>query len=105
MDNRGGKRAGAGRPAGISTKILERQSCAAKMCEHLGGDEGWKHIYSLAEKKKDYRTMLEIKKYWTDKRDGKAPQAINLQADKQIVVQYKLDPPTRDVVMPEKPAV
>jgi hypothetical protein len=78
---------------------------AAKMCEDLGGDQRWKRIYALAERKKDYRTMLEIKKYWTDKRDGKAPPAVNLQAEKQIVVQYKLDPPTRDVVMPEKPAV
>jgi hypothetical protein len=73
------------------------------MCEELGGDAGWKRIYGLAEKKKDYRTMLEIKKYWTDKRDGKAPQSISL-SQKGIDIRLKLDRPTPAVVLPEQPA-
>jgi hypothetical protein len=101
----GGKRRNAGRPKGVSTKILERQSKAAVMVESLGGDETWKWAKEQAAKKKDYRTVVEIMKYWTDKRDGRAAQAINLNAEEPLHIHLQLDPPTPNVVMPEKPAL
>jgi len=101
---RGGKRANAGRPKGISTKIAERQSTAVAMVESLGGDSRWKWALEQAARKKDYRTVVEIMKYWTDKRDGKAPQAINLN-QKALDIRLKLDPPTPAIVMPTKPAL
>ena len=101
----GGKRPGSGRPKGISTKILDRQADAAKMCEQLGGDEGWAEIYQLAKRKKDYRTMLDIKKYWTDKRDGKAAQALNVKHQDPIQIIFKRDPETPAIQTPSKPQV
>lgn len=49
-----------GRPKGVSTKILERQSTAGAMVEWLGGDATWKWAKEQAAKKKDYRTVVEI---------------------------------------------
>lgn len=102
---RGGKREGAGRPKGISTKIADRQAGAAAMVEALGGDSRWKWALEQAAKKKDYRTVVEIMKYWTDKRDGRAPQAVNLKADQKITIINHRDPPTPAVKVPEKPAI
>lgn len=102
---RGGKRTNAGRPKGVSTKILERQSTAGAMVESLGGDATWKWAKEQAAKKKDYRTIVEIMKYWTDKRDGKAPQAINLNQQEPIIVRFTRDLPTPEVVTANKPTL
>ena len=59
---RGGKRNGAGRPKGISTKIAERQSDADVMLAKLGGDELWVWAYEQAKRKRDYRAVIEIGK-------------------------------------------
>lgn len=100
---RGGKRANAGRPKGVSTKILDRQSTAGATVESLGGDATWKWAKEQAAKKKDYRTVVEIMKYWTDKRDGKAPQAINLKSEERINISFPRDPMPDTVVIPDKP--
>jgi len=81
MDKRGGKREGAGRPKGVSTKILERQSHAQRVVEQLGGDAAWIWTMNMAKKAKDYRTVVEIMRYWTDRAEGKAPQGVKLEAE------------------------
>ena len=93
-----------GRPKGVSTKILERQSTAGAMVEWLGGDATWKWAKEQAAKKKDYRTVVEIMKYRTDKRDGKAPQAINLKSEERINISFPRDPIVDEVVVPDRPA-
>ena len=107
---RGGKRNGAGRPKGtirtLQEKTLQRQSEADEMPRVLGGDNRWKWAIKEAVKNKDYRTVADIMKYWTDRAKGKAPQAVSLKREDPIVIQYlRDDPATPAVVTPDKPAL
>lgn len=72
----GGARPGSGRPPGISTKIVERQEHARDLLDKFGGDATWLWVIQQAKRKKDYRTVADVMKYWTDRAEGKAPQAI-----------------------------
>jgi hypothetical protein len=75
MEN-GGKRKGAGRPKGISTKILARQAHAGEILDSIGERSAWQWAYETAKKKKDVKTLVDILKYLTDRRDGKPKQQI-----------------------------
>ena len=105
---RGGKRTGAGRPKGtvktLEEKTLARQSRASDMLVILGGDARWKWAIDKAVKNDDYRTVTDIMKYWTDRAEGKAPQAINLKSE-PINISFSRDPIVREVVIPDKPSV
>jgi hypothetical protein len=80
----GGKREGAGRPKGTSTKILERQEHARKLLDSFGGDKAWMWAMQAARAKKDYRAVIDIMQYWTDRAEGKAPQAITGPEGEQL---------------------
>lgn len=103
----GGKRAGAGRPKGtvktLEEKTLARQSRASDMLVILGGDARWKWAIEKAVKNDDYRTVTDIMKYWTDRAEGKAAQAINLNQKEPIQLILKRDPEVPAVVIPDKP--
>lgn len=80
----GGKRAGAGKPKGITTKIVERQSQAEGMLDKLGGDAEWVWCYEAAKKNRDYHAAADILRYWTDRAKGKAPQSVKLEAETNV---------------------
>ena len=84
MGQNGGKRPGAGRPKGISTKIIERQSHADKLLDKLGGDATWEWALNEAKKAKDFRTVADILKYWTDRAQGKAAQSMKLESNVKV---------------------
>ncbi len=67
---RGGARPGAGRKP-KATVILRRTMAAQILCA-VDEIEVWKLLIEQA----DYRTRLDAMKYLTDRRDGKAPQAV-----------------------------
>lgn len=75
----GGKRPGAGRKRGkVNRRTLKARSDAGFILTEIGDVEAWKWAYHTARKKRDVRTVTEILKYLTDRRDGKARQAVDL---------------------------
>jgi hypothetical protein len=80
----GGPRPNSGRPPGISTKILERQDHARKLLDSFGGDKAWMWAIQKAKAKNDYHAVADILKYWTDRAEGKAPQAITGPEGEQL---------------------
>src|SRR5215469_13401722 len=65
----------SGRPKG-------RRSTAIAVLAKLGDQNAWVQCYRMAEQQKDVRAMVEILRYLTDRRDGKAFIAEN-PAEKQ----------------------
>ena len=80
---RGGKRPGAGRKS-IDRKTQEKMAHADSMLLKLGGDATWVWAMNEAKKAKDFRTVNEIMKYWTDRAKGRAPQSMKLEADTNV---------------------
>ncbi len=73
---RGGKRPGAGKRKGTTNaKTAAKCASAAGLLDHLQERKMWDWIITKAKKKDDVRTVLDVMKYLTDRRDGKAPQA------------------------------
>ena len=70
MSTRGGARPGAGRKP--KATVVLRRTMAAEILSAVDEVEVWKGLIEKA----DYRTRLEALKYLTDRRDGKAPQAV-----------------------------
>ena len=75
----GGKRAGAGRKPGMVAQAVARSQAAA-ILEKIDDGEAWTWAYSTARKADDVKSVVEILKYLTDRRDGKAPQAVTLDS-------------------------
>jgi hypothetical protein len=67
---RGGARPGAGRKP--KPTVVLRRTMAAEILSAVDEVEVWKGLIERG----DYRTILEAMKYLTDRRDGKAPQAV-----------------------------
>src|SRR5262249_33648634 len=59
-----------GRPKG-------QRSTAIAVLAKLGDQNAWVQCYRMAEQQKDVRAMVEILRYLTDRRDGKAYVAEN----------------------------
>ena len=83
MMRHGGTRPGAGRKKGIVVQAVARSS-AADILARINDDETWLWLVKTARKKGDTRTVLEALKYLTDRRDGKAPQAIKLEPEDKV---------------------
>ena len=80
---RGGKRAGAGRKKGFKlAKTIKAQVTADAILKGIGEDQAWKWAAHTARKKRDVKTYVDILKYLTDRRDGKARQALDIGNDK-----------------------
>ncbi len=74
---RGGKRPGAGKRKGTTNaKTAAKCASAAGLLDHLEERKMWDWIITKAKKKNDVRTVLDVMKYLTDRRDGKAAQAV-----------------------------
>ncbi len=77
---RGGKRPGAGKRKGTTNaKTAAKCASAAGLLDHLEERKMWDWIITKAKKKNDVRTVLDVMKYLTDRRDGKAAQAHRLE--------------------------
>jgi hypothetical protein len=68
--NHGEERPGAGRKA--KRAVVLRRTLAAEILNSVDEVEVWRGLIERA----DYRTRLDAMKYLTDRRDGKAPQAV-----------------------------
>src|SRR3974390_929585 len=79
----GGTRPGAGRKKGIVAQTVAR-STAAAILARINDEEAWLWLVRTARKKGDARTVLEALKYLTDRRDGRAPQAIKLEPEDKV---------------------
>lgn len=51
------------------------------MVDKLGGDATWLWIKEQAIKAKDYGTVADLMRYWTDRAKGKPPQAVKLEVE------------------------
>ena len=83
---KGGYRPGSGRKPGIVAQAVAR-SQAATILERINDSEAWLWAYrtarKAAEEKGDIaavKAVIEILEYLTDRRDGKAPQAVTLDS-------------------------
>src|SRR5215471_6119581 len=65
-----------GRPKG-------QRSTAIAVLAKLGDQNAWVRCYRMAEEQKDVRAMVEILRYLTDRRDGKAYVAGNPAASQK----------------------
>jgi hypothetical protein len=70
MTIRGGARPGAGRKP--KQTVILRRTMAAEILSAVDEVQVWRELIERA----DYRTRLDAMKYLTDRRDGKAPQAV-----------------------------
>ncbi len=75
---KGGKRRGAGRKKGAVAQIKARIT-AASILDAIGERETWLWAIRTAKKKRDVRTVVDIQKYLTDRRDGKPFQAVGVE--------------------------
>ena len=66
----------SGRPKG-------QRSTAIAVLAKLGDQNAWVQCYRMAEQQKDVRAMVEILRYLTDRRDGKAYVAGNPAASQK----------------------
>ena len=69
----------SGRPKG-------QRSTAITVLAKLGDQNAWVQCYRMAEQQKDVRAMVEILRYLTDRRDGKAYITENPAASKPTSV-------------------
>jgi hypothetical protein len=74
---RGGARFGAGRKPHSLSLVVER-STAASILDKINDAKAWLECYRLAREQGDVRGMVEILKYLTDRRDGRAAKQINV---------------------------
>jgi hypothetical protein len=75
----GGKRQGAGRKPGKRTRrSIQAQVQAGGILEGLGEEAAWKWAFQTAKKRRDAKTVVDILKYLTDRRDGKPKQALEI---------------------------
>ncbi len=74
---RGGARIGAGRKPHSLSLVVER-STAASILDRINDGEAWLESYQLAKEQGNLRLMVDILKYLTDRRDGRAAQSIHL---------------------------
>lgn len=87
---RGGKRQGAGRKAYPRPEAVKAdRTFAARLIEAMGREEkpsdtgeikAWRDLWFAA----DLRVRLDTRKYWYDKRDGKAVHTVNHLHDKPL---------------------
>jgi|SRR5208282_1805462 len=76
---RGGARLGAGRKPHSLSLVVER-STAATILAKINDARAWLGCYELAKAAGDVRGMVEILKYLSDRKDGRASQQINVTA-------------------------
>ena len=70
MSTRGGARPGAGRKP--KATVILRRTMAAEILSAVDEIAVWQGLIQCG----DYRVRLDAMKYLTDRRDGKAPQAV-----------------------------
>ncbi len=80
---RGGKRAGAGRKAGVKPAPLADKSCAARLLDALNRAARENDDYEVRQwreltEARELPTRLRARAYLYDKRDGKATQAMQI---------------------------
>lgn len=75
MGQNGGRRKGAGRPKGAVANVKSKLT-AEQILSRIGEEATWSWALATAKKKKDAKTVVDILKYLTDRRDGKPKQAL-----------------------------
>jgi hypothetical protein len=86
--SRGGLRLGDGRKP--KPMLVVRKARAEEILAGVNEIGLWSGLL-LSD---DPRIRLDTLKYLTDRRDGKAPQAVNQQSDRVIVIQSSIPRPT-----------
>lgn len=71
----GGKRANSGRKKGARTDVKAR-SIAERVLSKINEEETWYWVIKTAKMRYDTKTVADVMKYLTDRRDGKPRQAI-----------------------------
>lgn len=77
IKQKGGKRRGAGRPPKKVTEL--KRLSAAQALEAIDETKSWRECLTA----KDLRIRLDALKYLTDRRDGKAPQSVDMTSGGQ----------------------